>query len=472
MKRLTTILLSGVLWISAADAQKSNRPNIILVLADDLGYADKGCYGQQKTETPNIDKLAKEGLKFTQFYSGTSVCAPSRVSLMTGLHTGHIPVRGNKAVKPEGQAPLPDSVITIANLLKQNGYTTAAFGKWGMGYITSTGAPDKKGFDTFYGYNCQSLAHNYYPDHLWNNDQRIDFPENLKAQFVYSADIIHQQAMQFLTSKKKEPFFAYLSYTLPHGDVAAPHDSIYQYYVNKFNEEPLKDNLTGNNIKSKSFEPYPHAAFAAMVSRLDKYVADIMTTLSANGTLENTLIIFTSDNGPHRENGGDPDFFDNNGIYRGIKCSLYEGGIRVPFIAYWKGKIKPGTTEQPAALWDLFPTFQQLSGMPVSKNIDGLSLLPVFLNQPVKQQHEYFYWEFHENKGRQALLWGKWKAVRLNVNQDDNSPLELYDLSVDPSEQKNIASQNPTVVKTIEQLMKQAHSPNKDWPLLKSEMNN
>ena len=439
------------------------KPNIILILADDLGYADLGCYGQQKTETPNIDRLAKEGLKFTQFYSGSTVCAPSRASLLSGLHTGHTAIRGNKGMEPEGQTPLPDSVITIANLLQQNGYTTAAFGKWGLGYITTSGDPNKKGFDLFFGYNCQSLAHNYFPDHLWNNHERIDFPVNANSNAVYSADFIHTQAMNFLQAKHQRPFFVYLPYTLPHGDVIVPHDdSVYKYYIKKFQEK---------SVISKTGEPYPHAAFATMVSRLDRYVGEILKKIEETGKLENTLIIFTSDNGPHRENGGDPEFFDNNGIYRGIKRDLYEGGIRVPFIAYWKGKIKPGNTDQPAALWDLYPTFQQLANIPPTKNIDGISLLPTLLLKFKQPQHEYFYWEFHENNGRQAVRWNDWKAVRLNVSKDANAPIELYNIKADPSEANNVADKHPDLVKKLDSIMKKAHVQNKDWPFLVSEQN-
>jgi len=455
------LILTSIFFSYSLAAQQ--KPNIILILADDLGYADLGCYGQQKTETPNIDKLAKEGLRFTQFYSGSTVCAPARSSLLSGLHTGHTAVRGNKGMEPEGQTPLPDSVITIANLLQQNGYATAAFGKWGLGYITTSGDPNKKGFDLFFGYNCQSLAHNYFPDHLWNNHQRIDFPENADSNKVYSADYIHSQAMNFLNANHQKPFFVYLPYTLPHGDVIVPHDdSVYKYYIRKFKEEA---------VKSKTGEPYPHAAFATMVSRLDRYVGEILNVLDKAGKLENTLVIFTSDNGPHRENGGDPEYFDNNGIYRGIKRDLYEGGIRVPFIAYWKGKIKPGKTDQPAALWDLYPTFQQLARIPPTKNIDGISLLPTLLLKFKQPQHEYFYWEFHENNGRQAVRWNEWKAVKLNVSKDENAPIELYNIKTDPSEINNIADKHPELVKKLEAIMKKAHVYNKDWPLLVSEQN-
>ena len=390
-----------------------------MIVADDLGYADVGCYGQQKIETPNIDRLAKQGMRFTQFYAGTSVCAPSRASLMTGLHTGHTAIRGNKGTKPEGQTPLPDSSITFAALLQQAGYTTAAFGKWGLGYITTSGDPQKKGFDKFYGYNCQSLAHNYYPDHLWNNHERIELTGNLKYDSVYSADLIHQQALSFLRSTER-PFFLYLPYTLPHAEVITPHDSVYNYYVSKFNEKPEAIPKSSDGEKHH-FDPYPHAAFAAMVSRLDKYVGEIMNTIKEKGIENNTLIIFTSDNGPHRENGGDPDFFDSNGILKGIKRDLYEGGIRVPFIACWKGKISPAVSDQAAAFWDLYPTFLEMAGVPLTKIIDGSSILPTLLKKGKRTAHEYFYWEFHEQNGRQAVRWMNWKGIKLNVGKDRQS---------------------------------------------------
>ena len=452
------------------NAQKTTaRPNIILIFANDLGYGEIGCYGQQKIETPNIDNLAKSGMKFTQFYSGSTVCAPARSSLFTGLHTGHTYVRGNISYPPEGQTPLPDSAITFTNLLQQNGYATAAFGKWGLGYITTSGDPNKKGFDKFYGYNCQSLAHDYYPDHLWNNHEKVDLSINLKYDSIYSADVIHREAMNYIKQSSGKPFFLYLPYTLPHGDVIVPHDSIYNYYKQKFNEQPL----TGAALKTRPHniipEPLPHAAFAAMVSRLDKYVGEIVKLVKEKGIAENTLIIFTSDNGPHKENGGDPEFFNSNGIYKGIKRDLYEGGIRVPFIACWPGKIKPAVNNNAAALWDMFPSFLELAGVKYKNKIDGISLVPSFLQKGKQNQHEYFYWEFHENNGRQAVHWGKWKGIRLAVNNNDNALIELYDLEKDPAEENNIAAQNPAIVQRIESMMNDAHVKNKGWLLLKSE---
>lgn len=464
------IVAGFLLFVFTGSSQVANnkKPNIVFIFADDLGYGDVGCYGQQKIETPNIDMLAKRGLRFTNFYAGSTVCAPSRASLMTGLHTGHTPVRGNKGFQPEGQTPLPDSVVTIATLLQQNGYATGAFGKWGMGYITTSGDPNRKGFDQFFGYNCQSLAHNYYPDHLWNNHERIDFKPGVKTDSVYSADYIHKHAMQFLAKNHQKPFFAFLPYTLPHGDVIVPHDSLYRYYIRKFNEQPLKERPSHYSNTGRPFEPYPHAAFASMVSRLDRYVGDVVKLLEQKGLAENTLIIFSSDNGPHRENGGDPEFFNSNRGLRGIKRDLYEGGIRVPFIAYWKGKIKPGTTNKVAALWDLHPTFTDLAGIKLSSKVDGMSLMPTFKGK-TQSDHEFLYWEFHEQNGRQAVRWKNWKGVRLNVSKDANSPIELYDLQKDPTEKINLADRHPDVVKKIGEIIKNEHRPNPDWPLLVTE---
>jgi arylsulfatase A len=469
MKRFyLTITLIGVSVITSVAQSRSTKPNIVFILADDLGYGDLGCYGQQKIQTPNIDALAKKGIRFTQFYAGSTVCAPSRASLMTGLHTGHTAVRGNKGMLPEGQTPLPDSAVTFATLLKRAGYTTAAFGKWGLGFITTSGDPQKQGFDVFYGYNCQTLAHNYYPDHLWKNHERVDLSINLEKDSVYSADLIHEQALKFLHNQHDQPFFLYLPYTLPHADVIAPHDSVYAYYVKKFGE-PAKKIPAASDEEKSHYDPYPHAAFAAMVSRLDRYVGEIMDILAKKGIEENTLVIFTSDNGPHREKGGDPDFFGSSGGLRGIKRDLYEGGIREPFIAYQKGVTKDGTTnEMPMALWDLYPTFLQLAGMPVPKNIDGFSILAALKGQR-QPQHPNFYWELHEAGGKQAVRMNEWKGVRLNVTTSADAPIELYNLKNDPTETHNVAAQFPEVVRKIDAIMKQSHVDNKDWPLLTTE---
>ena len=469
MKQVFSIVLISF-SLSSLNAQKTTtRPNIIFIFADDLGYGDIGCYGQQKIETPNIDRLAKEGIKFNQFYSGSTVCAPARSSFLTGLHTGHTQVRGNKPFGPEGQTPLPDSVVTFVNILQQNGYATAAFGKWGLGFINNSGDPNKKGFDKFYGYNCQSLAHDYFPPYIWDNHTKVDLSVNKTSDSIYSASLIHGKAIEYIKQTGNKPFFLYLPYTLPHGDVIGPHDELYNYYVKKFGEQPR----TGADLKTRPHnitpEPQLHAQFAAMVGRLDKFVGEIVSAVKEKGIEKNTLIIFTSDNGPHKENGGDPEFFNSNGIYKGIKRDLYEGGIRVPFIAYWPGKIKPAINNNAAALWDMYPSFSELAGVKYKNKIDGISLIPSFLNTGKQKQHEYLYWEFHENNGRQALRWGKWKGIRLDVNNNDKAAIELYDLEKDPAEENNIAAQNPAIVKKIEGFMNEAHVKNKDWLLLKSE---
>jgi arylsulfatase A len=470
MKRILLFIFL-VFFSSTLIAQKASvKPNIIFIFADDLGYGDIGCYGQRKIETPNIDKLAEQGIKFTQFYSGSTVCAPARASFLTGLHTGHTAVRGNKPFAPEGETPLPDSVVTVVKLLQQNGYATAAFGKWGLGFYSNSGSPLKKGFDKFFGYYSQSLAHDYFPPYLWYNQEKVDLSLNKTNDSIYSASLIQSKAIEYIKQGGSKPFFLYLPYTLPHGDVIGPHDELYNYYVKKFNEP----SLTGKDLKTRphniSPEPQLHAQFAAMVARLDKYVGELVAAVQEKGIADNTLIIFTSDNGPHKENGGDPEFFDSNGDYKGIKRDLYEGGIRVPFIAYWPGKIKKSVAEKPAALWDMYPTFLQLAGITVKNKVDGISLLPTFISKGKQKQHDYFYWEFHENDGRQAVRWGKWKGVRLSVNKNSGSPIELYDLSKDPQELNNVAVQNPAVVLQLEIFMKKGHLTNKDWPLLPAEI--
>jgi arylsulfatase A-like enzyme len=441
------LLLSLTLSLSA-----QHRPNIIVILADDLGYGDVGYQGQRLIHTPHIDQLATQGMRFTQFYAGTAVCAPSRASLMTGLHTGHTPIRGNRGFKPEGQYPLPDSSLTIATVLQQHGYVTGGFGKWGLGYPGSSGTPGKKGFTDFFGYNCQTLAHNYYPDHLWANDMKIALPNAKGKDSVYSADLIHRHALQFIRDNRNRPFFLYLAYTLPHAELQVPHDSIYYDYLARFGDSA-------------------HAAYAAMVTRLDRYVGEVVQEIRRLGLADNTLLLFTSDNGPHREGGGDPAFFHSSGPLRGIKRDLYEGGIREPFIAFWPGKIPVGAVSPyVGAFWDLFPTFEEAAGIPLTKGSDGLSILPVLEGHGAKaKRHAWLYWEFHENGGRQAVRWGNWKGVRLDVNHVADPPVELYHLEQDPGEQHNIAVQHPDIVRQIKAIMKEAHRSNKDWPLLASE---
>ena len=457
--RSLAIIFILSLHLDKTVAQKTaNRPNVIFILADDLGYGDLGCYGQPLIATPHIDQLAASGMRFTQFYSGTSVCAPSRASLMTGLHTGHTPIRGNREVKPEGQWPIPDSTYTMAEMFKKAGYTTGDFGKWGLGYVGSEGDPVKQGFDRFFGYNCQAQAHNYFPDHLWDNDTKIDLPNTLGKQPAYAGDLIQQKTLSFIDDNKSRPFFLYLSYTLPHAALQLPAgDSLFEWYKHKFTEQPVA--IKAWNGIGYQPQAYPHAAYAAMVAKLDNYVGEVMAKLKALHIDENTLVIFSSDNGPHAEGGNDPTFFNSSGGFRGIKRDLYEGGMREPMIARWPGMIKAGETSGfVGAFWDFFPTFAALAGVPVTDKIDGISILPTLLNKGRQQQHEYLYWEFHENGGRQAIRMGNWKAVKYRVKEDKNARWELYDFAADAHETHDIAAQHPDLAKKISGLAKHAHT--------------
>jgi arylsulfatase A len=461
-------LLSLFLTFSVAVACAQQKPNVIFILADDMGYGDLGCYGQQLIETPNIDRLAAGGMRFTQFYAGTSVCAPSRASLMTGLHTGHTPIRGNYEIKPEGQLPLPDSAYIMPEMFKKAGYKTAAFGKWGMGFPGSEGDPVKQGMDQFYGYNCQRESHNFFPDHLWNNLQRVELANTLTDQQYYAPELIQQQALSFMDKHRADPFFLYLAYTLPHAGLQLPAgDKTFEYYKKKFNEQPkaVKGNWDGSGYQPQA---YPHAAYAAMVTKLDSYVGEVLVKLKQLGLDQNTLVIFTSDNGPHREGGNDPEFFNSSSSFRGIKRQLSDGGIREPMIASWPGKIKPGSvSDYIGAFWDFMPTFAALAGQQRLPATDGISILPTLFKKGKQQQHEFLYWEFHEDGGRQAVRMGKWKAIKENVMKDPNNPLALYDIVADSKERNNLAAKYPDIVKKIQQIMTAEHIENKNFPFIK-----
>ena len=447
---------------------QQQKPNVIFILADDLGYGDLGCYGQKLINTPNIDLLAAKGIRFTQFYAGTSVCAPSRSSLLTGQHTGHTPIRGNLEIQPEGQSPLPDSAFTMAEMFQQAGYATGCFGKWGLGFIGSSGDPVRQGFDSFYGYNCQRQAHNYFPDHLWDNDKRVNLDNTQTNQQVYAPDLIQQQIIRFIDNNQARPFFLFLSYTLPHAALQLPAgDTIFESYKRQFKEKPkaVPSGWDGNGYQPQA---YPHAAYAAMVTKLDKYVGDVKNELVKLGIDENTLIIFASDNGPHREGGNDPAFFNSNSGFRGIKRDLYEGGIREPVIAYWPAVIKnKSTSGLVAAFWDFFPTFADITGQPLPLHLDGISVLPTLKSKGIQKQHAYLYWEFHENGGRQAVRAGNWKAVRLNVMKNPNAPAQLFNLASDPDEKVDLSAQNPGVVQKLKAIMKAAHVENTNFSFIK-----
>jgi arylsulfatase A len=472
------VLFTILFLLSCQKPTKQNaeptKPNIIFILADDLGYGDLSCYGQQQFQTPNLDKMAAGGMRFTQHYSGTTVCAPSRSSLMTGQHTGHTFIRGNKEWQPEGQFPLEAKAITIAEMLKEAGYITGAFGKWGLGFVGTEGDPNLQGFDEFYGYNCQRLAHNYYPGHLWDNQQKVEIPENSGDKFeVYAPHLIHERALRFIEKNKDKPFFLFYPNVIPHAELLLPEENIAEFRGKFLPEKEFKGAEPGSEgFREGPYgtQPESHAAFAAMVTLLDKQVGEVLAKLKELGLEKNTLVIFSSDNGPHQEGGADPDYFDSNGPLKGYKRDLYEGGIRVPMIAFWEGKIVAGSkSEHASAFWDVKPTVAELAEIPAPENIDGISFLPALLGKEQKQ-HEYLYWEFHEKNGRKALRKGDWKLVQYDVFIPEKTTTELYNLATDIGEEKNVAAENPELVKELLQLMNSARVESEDFPFQTTDL--
>jgi arylsulfatase A-like enzyme len=466
------IMMLAVLPALAADNSSSqsqpgnhdstSKPNIIFILADDLGYGDLGCYGQAKIRTPNLDQLAVEGMRFTDFYAGSTVCAPSRCALMTGMHTGHAWIRGN------GNQALRPGDLTVAELLKGAGYYTGLIGKWGLGDENTSGLPQRKGFDEFAGYLDQVHAHDYYTSYLWHHDPRTGFDgrqllyENLAGKkALYTHDMFTTAALNFVrinkpdSSNKYRPFFLCLAYTIPHAN----------------NEEGTR---TGNGMQVPSDAPYSSEPWpqteknkAAMITRLDSDVGKLMDKLKQLRIDDNTIVFFSSDNGPHKEGGVDPAFFQSSGPLRGIKRDVYEGGIRVPLIVRWPGKIKAGqVNDQPCAFWDFLPTAAALADARKPANIDGISMLPALLGETQTNRHEFLYWEFHERGFQQAIRMGEWKAVRPQAGE----PLELYDLKADQGEKRNVAVEHPAVVAKMEQLMKGARTESPEWPIKKPDV--
>lgn len=420
-------------------------PNIVLILADDLGYGDVGCYGQTRIRTPNLDRLAAEGTRYTQFYAGSTVCAPSRAVLMTGKHTGHARIRGNE------RYALTNDDITLARVLSKAGYQTAAFGKWGLGLEGSGGEPNLHGFDEWFGFLDQNAAHNYYPPTLYRNDHVWEVPGNANGgKGIYVQDLFNRVTTNFLSSAQWRPFFLYLPYTLPHAN-------------NELGQ------ATGNGMEIPSDAPYskeswpaPEKNKAAMISRLDADVGLLMETLRLRKLYTNTLVLFTSDNGPHSEGGVHADFHRSSGPFRGIKRDLYEGGIRVPMIAWWPGRIPSGrVSEEVWAAWDLLPTIAEFAGVPAPKEIDGLSMYRDLIGLVQTNHHDFLYWEFHENGSKQAVRMGDWKAVRPELG----ASLELYDLKQDIGETNNVAGVHPEVTEKIETYLKTARSEHPIWPL-------
>jgi len=468
--KMVLLAFAGFIFVSCQkiinEIKDDKKPNIIYILADDLGYGDLSYNGQKKFQTPNIDKLAQDGKFFTQHYSGSTVCAPSRSSLMTGLHTGHTFIRGNKEVQPEGQHPLDSTEITVAELLKSAGYVTGAFGKWGLGYPSSEGDPNKQGFDEFYGYNCQRLGHNYYPYHMWHNQTKEILEGNkLKQTNTYGPDIIHQKALSFIEKNKDTTFFMYYPSIIPHAELAAP-----ETYMKKFRGKLLPEKNyegvdDGEAYKNGGYgsQKESHTAFAAMVYLLDKQVGEIRKKVEELGIAENTIIIFTSDNGPHQEGGADPEYFNSNSELKGYKRDLYEGGIRVPLITYWPGKIHPKTTSNHvSAFWDFLPTVCEIAQIDKPHNIDGISFLPELLGNK-QPAHDFLYWEFHEQGGKQAVRLGDWKGIRLDMHENPKNPIELYNLANDIGEQNNIAKDHPEIVDKILHIMEKEHTYSEEF---------
>jgi arylsulfatase A-like enzyme len=453
----TAAALCVALTATAQPGPSAPRPNIILIQADDLGYGDLGVYGQSKFETPALDRLAREGTRFTQYYAGSTVCAPSRASLMTGMHTGHVWVRGN------GEVPLRPEDATVAMALRDAGYRTALVGKWGLGRPGTGGAADLKGFDLSFGFLDHRHAHRQFTDHLYRNGLVV--PTGLRNDYVN--DLFTREAEGFISQPDPRPFFLYLNYTVPHAELRVPDESLAPVkgrfpetpFVNaKADERPTGPDDTSLGYRS---QPTPKAAFAAMVMRMDRDIGRLTDLLKERGIGRNTLVMFTSDNGPHKEGGADPEFFRSSGGLRGIKRDLYEGGIRVPMIAWWPGTVPAGReSRHVAAHWDLFPTFADLAGAKIPAGLDGLSMAPELRGGP-QRTHEFLYWEFHERGFQQAVRMGPWKAVRLRKD----AALELYNLSADPAEAADVAAGNPEVVRKIEAYLSAARTESGRWPV-------
>ena len=449
------LALTCLCFISIPVAAKAppTKPNIVYLLLDDAGYADLSCYGQTKFATPNIDRVAIEGMRFTQHYAGSTVCAPTRCSLMTGLHTGHAFVRGNREVQPEGQAPMPEQIVTIPRLLRSAGYTTGAFGKWGLGAPGSASDPSKH-FDKFYGYNCQREAHSYYPTHLWNNQTKIALDGK-----THTADLIMDEALEFVKDNHEDPFFLFLPVTIPHAAMHAT-EEYRKPFEEKFSQFADKIGRYANT-ETKN----PVAAFAGMMTQVDAHVGQLMDLLAELNLDQKTIVMISSDNGPHREGGHDPIFFDSNGPLKGHKRDLYEGGIRAPLIARWPGQIPAGTTsDHISAHWDLLPTLCDLAGLPTPESTDGISMVNELLGESAKQtKHDYLYWEFYEQGGKRAARFGPWKAVQLNLNKQSDPPIEIYHLGNDEGEEDNVASTHKDQVDLARQIFENAHTPSPLW---------
>ncbi|TWU28121.1 arylsulfatase [Bythopirellula polymerisocia] len=445
MKLLTFILL--IVLANSLPLRASEPPNIIFILADDLGYGDLGCFGQKNFQTPHLDQLASEGMRLTNHYAGCTVCAPSRGCLHTGLHTGHSYQRFNGKIELR---PDPQD-ITVARLLKSAGYHTALIGKSGLSGNTANGKlPNKKGFDHFFGYTSHAAAHRYYPEWLWRNGEKITYPTNHgKEGGEYSGDLFLAEALDYIEQHREGPFYLHLSLQQPHADLSVPQEWK-QPFLGKFEEVPFK----GDHYRS---EQHPKATFAGMVTYLDHSVGQVIAKLKELDIDNNTLVIFSSDNGPMSEGGWHKNYFDSDGPLKGGKRDFYEGGIRVPTIAWWPGAIEAASeSNHISAFWDFLPTACELADVATPPGLDGISYLPTLLGQP-QPEHKYLYWEFYEQGGKQAVRWGNWKGIRLNVSADPNGPLEVYDLENDLAETTNVADANPDIANQLAKFMEEAH---------------
>ena len=426
MENIKYLLLGSFIFSSTFANATDQTPNIVFVLADDMGIGDLGCYGQKNIQTPNIDSLADKGILFTQHYSGSAVSAPSRCSLMTGKDMGHAYIRGNMGTADGFDIPLAASEITVAEILKKQGYSTACVGKWGLGGPNTEGHPNNQGFDYFFGYLSQKAAHNYYPDYLYENSDTVDLSGREYSHFK-----IMEKGLDYIRQHSTEPFFVYFALTLPHTKLNYPDISEYKDCI--------------KNI--------PEATYASMVSEIDRSVGQIVDLLEHLGIMHNTIFIFSSDNGVHDKGGHDPEFFDSNGIFRGNKRDLYEGGVRTPFIVRWDGKIEAGTkSSHISAFWDFFPTVCEIVGSKELDAINGISYLPMLLSNGFQEEHEYIYYEFFEEGGKQSIRVADWKLIRLNISSG-NVIEELYNLNIDIAETENLIDTYPKVADSLRTLL-------------------
>ncbi len=460
-------------------------PNVVLIVADDLGYRELGSFGQKLIQTPNLDRLAKQGMRLTQHYSGNAVCAPSRCVLMTAKHPGHAYIRSNKGTPPEGQEPIPASEVTLAELMRAQGYATGAFGKWGLGGPGSSGDPLRQGVERFFGYNCQSHAHSYYPDYLWSDDKRIALnnkppvpghaslaknadPSDPRSydQFKgqdYAPDRINEQALEFIRAHKDEPFFLYYPTVIPHVALHVPDEELKQYHKLGWKDPPF------TRSRGYGYTPHhtPRAAYAAMITRMDRYIGNVLKLLDELKLADNTIVVFSSDNGTtHLKDEVDYDFFESVGELRGLKGSLYEGGVRVPTMVRWPGHVPVNSTsDRVSGFEDWMPTLLELIDKPgaTPKNIDGISLARTLLGKK-QEPRPLLYREFPSYGGQQSVRVGDWKAIRQNMSRG-NLEIELYNLAKDAGEQNNVAAKHPAVVEKLAKLMEQERTPSRIFPL-------